>query len=135
MESMVGMLERGDSDMLGWNLDMTLGERIRRNPELEVVRTPTHGQHEVRLNLAMAPTDNKAFRRALLHVTDRKKLLDIIFSGAGVASNGAPITPALESWTNPDIRAPEVSVDRARAVLREAGFSWNAQGRLVMPAA
>jgi len=134
MESMVGMLERGDSDMLAWNLDMTLGARISRNPDLEVVRTPTHGQHELRLNLAMAPTDNKAFRRALQHATDRKKLLDIIFSGAGVVSNGAPITPALEGWANPDIRAPEVSVDRARAVLREAGFTWNAQGRLVMPA-
>ena len=135
MESMVGMLERGDSDMLGWNLDMTLGERISRNPELEVVRTPTHGQHEVRLNLGMAPTSNKAFRRALQHVTDRKKLLDIIFSGAGVASNGAPITPALENWANPAISAPEVSVDKARAVLRDAGFTWNAQGRLVMPSA
>lgn len=135
MESMVGMLERGDSDVLAWNLDMTLGARISRNPDLDVVRTPTHGQHEIRLNLAMAPTSNKAFRRALQHVTDRKKLLEIIFSGAGVASNGAPITPALESWANPAISAPEVSADKARAVLRDAGFSWNADGRLLMPAA
>jgi peptide/nickel transport system substrate-binding protein len=135
MESMVGMLERGDSDMLAWNLDMTLGARIGRNPDLEVVRTPTHGQHEVRLNLALAPTSNRGFRRALQHATDRRKLLDIIFSGAGVVSNGAPITPALEAWANPDVVAPEPSIDRARAVLREAGFTWNAQGRLVMPAA
>ncbi len=135
MESMVGMIERGDSDMLGWNLDMTLGARISRNPDLEVVRTPTHGQHELRLNLGMAPTNNRAFRMALQHATDRKKLLDIIFSGAGTVSNGSPITPALESWANPDIRAPEVSLDRARAVLRDAGFSWNAQGRLLMPTA
>ena len=27
---------------------------------------------------------------------------------------------------------PEVSVDRARATLREAGFTWNPQGRLVI---
>jgi peptide/nickel transport system substrate-binding protein len=135
MESMVGMLERGDSDMLAWNLDMTLGARISRNPELEVVRTPTHGQHELRLNLAMAPTNNKAFRTALQHATDRKKLLDIIFSGAGVVSKGSPITPALESWANPDIAGPEPSIDRARTVLRDAGFTWNAQGKLVMPAA
>lgn len=134
MESMVGMLERGDSDMLAWNLDVTLGNRISRNPDLEVVRTPTHGQHEVRLNLAMAPVSNKAFRTALQHVTDRKKLLDIIFSGAGVASKGAPITPALEAWANPAIAAPEVSADKARAVLKEAGFTWNGSGQLVMPA-
>lgn len=53
---------------------MTLGNRISRNPDLEVVRTPTHGQHEVRLNLAMAPVSNKAFRTALQHVTDRKSV-------------------------------------------------------------
>jgi peptide/nickel transport system substrate-binding protein len=135
MESMVGMLERGDSDMLAWNLDMTLGARISRNPELEVVRTPTHGQHELRLNLALPPCDNRAFRRALQHATDRTKLLDIIFSGAGVVSNGAPITPALEAWANKEIEAPEPSTDQARAVLREAGFAWDAQGRLVMPRA
>jgi peptide/nickel transport system substrate-binding protein len=135
MESMVGMLERGDSDMLAWNLDMTLGARIGRNPDLEVVRTPTHGQHEVRLNLAMAPCDSRAFRRALQHATDRKKLLDIIFSGAGVVSNGAPITPALEAWANREIQAPKPSIEGARSVLREAGFSWDSQERLMMPRA
>ena len=118
MESMVGMLERGDSDMLAWNLDMTLGARISQNPDLEVVRTPTHGQHEVRLNLTMPPCNNKAFRHALQHATDRKKILDIIFSGAGVVSRGAPITPALETWANPDIKGFEPSIDKARAVLK-----------------
>ena len=49
----------------------------------------------------MPPSNNKAFRHALQHATDRKKLLDIIFSGAGVVSKGAPITPALEAWAIP----------------------------------
>jgi peptide/nickel transport system substrate-binding protein len=133
MESMVGMLERGDSDMLAWNLDMTLGARISQNPDLEVVRTPTHGQHEVRLNLAMPPCNNTAFRHALQHATDRKKILDIIFSGAGVVSRGAPITPALEAWVSPDVKGFEPSIDTARAVLRDAGFTWNAQGKLMLP--
>ena len=133
MESMVGMLERGDSDMLAWNLDMTLGARISQNPDLEVVRTPTHGQHEVRLNLTMAPCNNLAFRHALQHATDRKKILDIIFSGAGVVSRGAPITPALENWSSPNIKGYEPSIEKARAVLSSAGFTWNAQGKLVMP--
>jgi peptide/nickel transport system substrate-binding protein len=133
MESMVGMLERGDSDMLAWNLDMTLGARISQNPDLEVVRTPTHGQHEVRLNLSMAPCNNKAFRHALQHATDRKKILDIIFSGAGVVSHGAPITPALETWAVPNLKGYEPNIDKARAVLKDAGFTWNAQGKLMLP--
>jgi len=87
----------------------------------------------VRLNLTMPPCSNVAFRRALQHATDRKKILDIIFSGAGVVSRGAPITPALEAWTSPNIKGYEPSIDKARAVLGGAGFTWNAQGKLVMP--
>ena len=97
------------------------------------MRTPTHGQHEVRLNLSMAPCNNKAFRIALQHATDRKKILDIIFSGAGVVSKGAPITPALETWADPNIKGFEPSIDKARAVLKDGGFTWNAQGKLMLP--
>jgi peptide/nickel transport system substrate-binding protein len=135
VEGMVGMLERGDIDMVAWNLDVPIAQRIERNPELTSVRTPTHGQHEIRFNMAMAPCDNPAFRRALNHATDRRRLLEVIFAGAGVVSNGAPITPALTGWANPAITTPEVSIDRARAVLREAGFAWDGNGRLLMPAA
>ena len=135
VESMIGMLERGDIDMVGWSMDVPLATRVEKNPDLVSVRTPTHGNHEIRFNLAMAPCDNPAFRRALQHATDREKLLEVICAGAGVASNGAPITPALTNWANPDIKAPEPSVDKARMVLKEAGFSWDGNGQLLMPSA
>jgi peptide/nickel transport system substrate-binding protein len=135
VESMVGMLERGDVDMIGWNLDVPLGKRIDQNPDLQSVRTPTHGQHEIRFNLAMAPCDNPAFRLALQHATDRARLLEVIFAGGGVVSNGSPITPALTSWANLDLRVPEPSIDKARAVLKDAGFAWDGNGRLLMPVA
>ena len=66
-------------------------------------------------------------------IDDRKKILDIIFSGAGVVSRGAPITPALEFWANPDVKGFESSVDKARVVLKDGGFTWNAQGKLMLP--
>jgi hypothetical protein len=50
-----------------------------------------------------------------------------------VVSRGAPITPALEAWADPNIKGYEASIDKARAVLTSAGFTWNAQGKLVMP--
>ena len=43
MESMVGMLERGDSDMLAWNLDMTLGARIGQIPTSKSCARPLMG--------------------------------------------------------------------------------------------
>ena len=91
--------------------------------------------HEIRFNLALSPCDNPAFRKAMQHATDRQKLLDVIFAGAGVASHGAPITPALTFWANPDIKMPEPSIDLARSTLKDAGFSWDGNGQLLMPAA
>jgi peptide/nickel transport system substrate-binding protein len=135
VESMIGMLERGDIDMVAWSMDVPLATRVEKNPDLVAVRTPNHGNHEIRFNMAMAPCDNPAFRRALQHATDRGKLLEVICAGAGVASNGAPINPILTYWANPDIKAPEPSIDKARMVLKDAGFSWDGNGQLLMPAA
>jgi len=135
VESMIGMFERGDIDMVAWGMDVPLATRVEKNPDLQSVRTPTHGMHEIRFNMAMAPCDNPAFRKAMQHATDRQKLLDVIFAGAGVASHGAPITPALTFWANPDIKMPEPSIDMARAVLKDAGFGWDGNGQLLMPAA
>jgi peptide/nickel transport system substrate-binding protein len=129
------MLERGDIDMVSWSMDVPLANRVEQNPDLKAVRTPTHGSHEIRFNMAMAPCDNPAFRTALQHATDRRKLLDVIFAGAGTASEGGPLNPALTAWANPNLKAPEPSIDKARAVLKDAGFSWDGNGQLLMPAA
>jgi peptide/nickel transport system substrate-binding protein len=134
-EGMIGMLERGDIDMIAWSMDVPTAERIEKNPDLLSVRVGGHGMHEIRCNMAMAPCDNPAFRLAMQHATDRKKLLDVIFAGAGELSKGAPITPALTYWANPDIVLPEPSIDKARAVLKDAGFGWDGNGQLLMPSA
>ena len=135
VESLIGMFERGDIDLCAWGMDVPLSQRVEKNPDLKAVRTPTHGMHEIRFNMALSPCDNPAFRKAMQHATDRQKLLDVIFAGAGVASHGAPITPALTFWANPDIKMPEPSIDLARSTLKDAGFSWDGNGQLLMPAA
>ena len=135
LETMIGMLDRGDIDMIAWSLDLPTAQRIEKNPDLQSSRVRGHGMHEVRLNMAMAPCNNPAFRLALQHATDRKKLLDVIFAGSGTLSKGAPISPALTYWANPDLSLPEPSIDKARAVLKDAGFGWDGNGQLLMPAA
>jgi peptide/nickel transport system substrate-binding protein len=135
LENMIGMLDRGDIDMIAWSLDQPTAQRIEKNPALVSARVGGHGMHEIRLNLAMAPCNNPAFRLALQHVTDRQKLLDVIFAGAGVPSKGGPLTPALTAWANPDLKLPEPSPDKARAVLKDAGFGWDGNGHLLMPSA
>ncbi|WP_342643805.1 ABC transporter substrate-binding protein [Rhodoligotrophos ferricapiens] len=133
IENQIGMMERGEADVFGWTMDVTQGKRLGQNPEIEIVQTPTHGLHEIRFNLVMPPLDNPALRLALQHATDRKKYLDIIFSGAGTLANNSLITPVLKQWSNPDVPNPEPSLDKARQVLKDAGFTWDGNGKLKLP--
>ena len=41
---------------------------------------------------------------------------------------------ALGRWHNSDIEQIAFDVDAARAILEEAGYTWDGEGRLVMPA-
>ncbi|MGH8432308.1 MAG: ABC transporter substrate-binding protein, partial [Solimonas sp.] len=99
------------------------------------VSTPTHGFHEIRFNMEMAPTDHPVLRQALQHATDRAGLLKSVFGGAGTISNNSLITPAFPSWNNPDIPVPKFDIALARKILADAGFTWDAEGRLIYPAA
>ena len=135
VETQMGMLERGEADIMGWYVDRNQGSRLAGQKHLAVVETKTHGFHEVRMNMAMAPLNDPAFRLALQHATDRKKLLTIVFGGAGTLANNSYISPDLKEWTNTDLAAkvPEPSLDKARAVLQKAGYTWDADNKLRFP--
>ncbi len=133
LDNQIGMLERGESDVLGWNVDPKQAERIAQNKDLKVVRTPTHGVHEIRINLAMAPTSDPKFRQALQYATDRKQIADIVFGGAATTAGNTFITPLSKPWSNPHVPNVAPSLDKAREVLKSAGYTWNADGKLVYP--
>jgi peptide/nickel transport system substrate-binding protein len=41
---------------------------------------------------------------------------------------------AIDYWHNPDLPQYEFDLDQARAVLEEAGYTWDAEGQLLLPA-
>jgi peptide/nickel transport system substrate-binding protein len=40
----------------------------------------------------------------------------------------------MKPWHNPNLPAPEYSIDKARETLKKAGYTWNADGKLCFPA-
>ena len=135
LENQMGMMERGEADLLGWYIDRKQGDMLARHKDLKVVSTPNHGLHEIRMNLAMPPLDNPSFRMALQQATDRKMLLDLVFGGAGVVANNSPIMPVNKFWSNPDVPNPPFDIDQARKTLKDAGYGWNSDGALLHPGA
>ncbi len=70
------------------------------------------------------------FRRAISAAVDRDSIVNLVYHGRGTPLWGN-VTPGNKLWLNPDIPKERFSLERARELLREAGFSWNAEGDLV----
>lgn len=135
LENQMGMMERGEADLLGWYIDRKQGDMLAKTPDLTVVSTPTHGLHEIRMHVNMAPLDEPNLRMALQQATDRQMLLDLVFGGAGVVANNSPIMPINKFWSNPNVPNPTFSIEAARETLKKAGYSWNSNGDLLHPKA
>ncbi|OAJ71671.1 peptide-binding protein [Methylobacillus sp. MM3] len=72
-------------------------------------------------NLKHKPFDDKRVRQAINYAIDKQELIDGVLLGLGepVASPYKPGT----RWTNPDLRPYSYDPEKAKALLREAGFA------------
>lgn len=70
------------------------------------------------------------FRQAISLAIDRAGIVRLVYEGRGTPlwSN---VTPGNAAWADKRIAEPPQSIDRARALLRDAGFSWNSDGQLL----
>jgi peptide/nickel transport system substrate-binding protein len=70
-----------------------------------------------------------AFRHAISAAIDRKALVSLVYRGRGQPLWG-PVTRGNAAWYNSALPRLERSLDRARSLLKEAGFSWRDDGAL-----
>ncbi len=68
------------------------------------------------------------FRQAVSAAADREAIVQLVYQGHGTPLWGL-VAPGNKRWGNAAMPHPARSLDRARALLKEAGFSWrNAPG-------
>jgi peptide/nickel transport system substrate-binding protein len=65
------------------------------------------------------------FRQAISAAVDREAIVRLVYQGRGAALWG-PVTPGNRRWVNAAIPHAPRSLEHARALLKEAGFSWSA---------
>jgi peptide/nickel transport system substrate-binding protein len=66
---------------------------------------------------------NVKFRQAVSFTVDREEIVRLVYQARGAALWG-PVTPGNHRWQDSVLEHPARSVDRARQLLRAAGFSW-----------
>ena len=66
------------------------------------------------------------FRQAVSAAVDREAIVRLVYQGRGAPLWG-PVTPGNRRWIDEAIQHPARSLDKARQLLREAGFRWTSE--------
>lgn len=133
MEGIMAMLEKGDADIVAWNLDAEQAKRLDALPHLTAINTPSIGMTELRPNFKLKPFDDPKFRQAFKHAVNRRLMLDINYGGNGIVSADTPIAKTISFWSNHDLKPAKYSLDEARKILKSAGYTWDKKGHLLHP--
>jgi peptide/nickel transport system substrate-binding protein len=64
------------------------------------------------------------FRQAVSAAVDREAIVRLVYHGRGAALWGL-VTPGNRRWADEKLPHPPRSLEKARALLKEAGFSWS----------
>ena len=67
------------------------------------------------------------FRQAVSAAIDRDAIVQLVYQGRGTALWG-PVTAGNHRWVDSSLSHPPRSLDKARQLLREAGFKWISEG-------
>ena len=99
-------------------LDRQIDESFKAH--YQIIEEPAHAYTYLGFNLKRAPFDNLKVRQALNYAIDREELVDILFFGHGSVCHGPFLEGAL--GFNDAVRSPKTDVQKARTLLKEAGF-------------
>ncbi len=131
-EGVFTAMQTGQIDMTAWRMEPGQIPLAEQNQDLVVVGVPDFGYFHMTWNLRRAPFDNVAARRALTMATDRQRMVDVLLDGRGEVGSSV-VAPVNAFWHNPFIERFDYDLDAARAELEAAGFTWDADGRIVAP--
>jgi peptide/nickel transport system substrate-binding protein len=100
---------------------------------LEFQEIPSHGTLMAWVNNAGAPYTDKAFRRALRMATSKRRAAVEGWLGFAVEAGEGNVPRQLGKWHNADLPEIPFDIEGARAILAEAGYGWDSDGRLHYP--
>ena len=125
-------IEKGDCDRSRYILSPALVDALKKVPNVVAKGYPSHAFYHLGYHNKIKPFDDPAFRRALNLVMPRQMISELVL--IGYAEPGASvISPSNAFWHNSTIKPPAENAKLARDMLAKAGYSWDAQDRLLYP--
>lgn len=131
-EVLAAGLRRGEIGVTLQPIVPTVVELFADEPHLQLIRTQSNGHMSARYNMEHPLLAHQAVRQALAHAIPRQMIIQDILNDDAVAI-ATPLVPVNAFWSHPGLEVQAYDLERARAILGEAGFTWDASGRLRMP--
>jgi peptide/nickel transport system substrate-binding protein len=107
-------------------------DEFANDPKLALYEAKSNGIMSLRYKTTGPVFWNRDLRRALFYAIPYERIVNEIYGGRA-ALTATPITPVNAYWHNPNLPKPAFNPEKARAMLKEAGFTWAADGRLHFP--
>ena len=107
-------------------------KEFESDPRLAVYEAKSNGIMSLRYKTTGPVFWNRDLRRALFHAIPYERIVNEIYGGRATLT-ATPITPVNAYWHNPDLPKPAFDPEKARTILKQAGFTWDASGRLHFP--
>ena len=131
IEQMKGGMENQTIHVIGDGLPLPDGQELAKLPHIDLLVTPSGSVVSFWLNLRKPLFQDLAIREAMYYAMPRKRIVDIVYGGAGQVGRRTPLPPIFESMIPADAPGDEYDPARARKILGDAGYTWKA-GKLVM---
>lgn len=131
-EVLSSALTKGDVDVTLQPLVPTVVEEFRTFDQLQIIQAQSNGYMSARYNMKNEFFANKAVRQALSHATPYEEIIEEVLGG-DAATTASSLVPSNQFWHNSALKVPEYNIEKAREMLKTAGFTWDKQGRLHFP--
>jgi peptide/nickel transport system substrate-binding protein len=137
IDGLLGRLQSGDIDLIessDTHLTPSQAKQLADAQGVSIVHTPDLNWLHGVPRPSNLPWRDYEFRRAWHHSIDREFLVNVVWEGSGRLPLGNTFLVEGNPWNNPNLPpVPPFDLDKARAILQAAGYSWAGDGRLVYP--
>lgn len=125
-------LQAGDLDVIGYALSPENALAVKGNPSLRLIEGRTTTEITVGLNNSRKPFSDRRVRQAIAHATHKREIVDGAMFGFGVPI-GSHMSPGERYYIDTSGTYP-YDPEKARALLREAGYPNGFEATFALPA-
>lgn len=102
-------------------VDVKTAKLLERSPAVSLISVPSRAHYVFPMLMDSDPFRNPDVRLAMKYAIDREEMVKRILNGYGTVGNDQPISSSYQYY-NPDIEQRAYDPDRAKSLLKKAGF-------------